>query len=77
MARTRASQAANGTLKTSTNRTGDQKTDPTRWRLLDDKGRQTWHYLKTDAEVKEWPQSVADKWYLGLDTVRQPCLLRA
>lgn len=44
-------------------------TDRSRWRLLDERGRQTWHYLRTDQEVKEWPQSTADKWFLGLDTV--------
>ena len=48
----------------------DEKTDYSRWRLLDDHGRQTWHYLKTDKEVKEWPQSVADKHHLGLPPVR-------
>jgi lanosterol synthase len=47
----------------------DQKTDYSRWRLKDDRGVQTWHYLETEEEVKEWPQSTADKWYLGLDTV--------
>ena len=74
MARTRASYAANGDakdLKGPTNRAGNQKTDPTRWRLLNENGRHTWHYLKTEAEAKEWPQSTADKWYLGLDTVRK------
>jgi lanosterol synthase len=45
------------------------KTDPTRWRLLDESGRLTWHYLEGDEAVKKWPQSTADKWYLGLDTV--------
>ena len=50
----------------------DGKTDHSRWRLLDEEGRQTWHYLKTDEEVKEWPQSVADKYFLGLPTVCPP-----
>jgi lanosterol synthase len=79
MARTRASYAANGELQTTINRTGDKKTDLSRWRMLDDKGNHTWHYLKTDAEAKEWPQSIADKWYLNLDTVYQPVstILRA
>jgi lanosterol synthase len=71
MARTRSSYATDGALKTTTNKAGDQKTDLTRWRLLDDRGRQTWHYLNSDEEVKKWPQSTADKWYLGLDTVRE------
>jgi lanosterol synthase len=73
MARTKVSEkqakGANG-LKTSTNDQGDKKTDYARWRLLDERGRQTWHYLRTDEEVKNWPQSVADKWFLGLPTVR-------
>ncbi|KAI1176072.1 oxidosqualene:lanosterol cyclase [Nemania sp. FL0916] len=43
------------------------------WRLLDESGRLTWHYLEDDKAAKEWPQSTADKWYLGLDT-EQPDL---
>ncbi|KAH9909690.1 terpene synthase [Xylariomycetidae sp. FL2044] len=43
-------------------------TDKTRWRMLDEKGRHTWHYLEDDEAAKAWPQSTADKWYLGLDT---------
>ena len=46
-----------------------EKTDYSRWRLLDEHGRQTWHYLTTDEELKEWPQSEADRYHLGLDTV--------
>lgn len=47
----------------------DAKTDHSRWRMLDDRGRQTWHYLESDEEVKNWPMSAADKWYLGMETV--------
>ena len=47
----------------------DPKTDYSRWRLQDDQGRQTWHYLQTDEELKKWPQTTADKYHLGLDTV--------
>ena len=47
----------------------DQKTNYTRWRLLDEHGRHTWHYLKSDEELKSWPQSCADKHFLGLPTV--------
>lgn len=47
----------------------DEKTDYTRWRLRDDRGRQTWHYLKTDQEIEDWPQTAADKYHLGLPTV--------
>lgn len=46
-----------------------ERTDHARWRLLDEKGRQTWHYLEDDEEVKEWPQSRADKYFLGLPLV--------
>lgn len=45
------------------------KTDHTRWRLKNIRGVQTWHYLDNEEELKEWPMSTADKYYLGLDTV--------
>ena len=48
----------------------DPKTDYSRWRMLDEDGRQTWHYLNTDEELEKWPQSLADKYYLGLPLVR-------
>ncbi len=51
-----------------------EKTDYTRWRLLDERGRQTWHYLENDEELKTWPQSTADKYHLGLPTVKRPIL---
>ncbi|MCJ1434287.1 Lanosterol synthase (Oxidosqualene--lanosterol cyclase) [Xylographa pallens] len=44
----------------------DAKTDLNRWRLLDEEGRQTWHYLESEDEIKEWPQSIADRHHLGL-----------
>ncbi|KAF2125394.1 lanosterol synthase [Dothidotthia symphoricarpi CBS 119687] len=44
------------------------KTDYTRWRLRNDRGCHTWHYLETEEEEKAWPQSTADKYFLGLDT---------
>jgi hypothetical protein len=47
-----------------------ERTDYSRWRLLDEKGRQTWHYLEDDEAVKNWPQTTADKYFLGLPTVR-------
>lgn len=53
------------------NAKGDQKTDYGRWRLKDDRGCQTWHYLQTEEEVKAWPQSAADRYFLGLETVCQ------
>ncbi|RYP11868.1 hypothetical protein DL767_011271 [Monosporascus sp. MG133] len=54
----------------------EDKTDRTRWRMLDEKGRHTWHYLEEDEAVEKWPQSIADKYYLGLDT-EQPDLPKA
>ncbi|KAG9806098.1 oxidosqualene-lanosterol cyclase, partial [Aureobasidium melanogenum] len=51
---------------------GDQKTDATRWRLRDVGGEQTWHYL-SEEQAKEWPQTTADKYFLGLPT-EQPTL---
>ncbi|KAJ3855089.1 terpenoid cyclases/protein prenyltransferase alpha-alpha toroid [Lentinula lateritia] len=40
-----------------------------RWRLLvNDNGRHTWHYLKTDEEIQEWPQNTVDKFWIGLPT---------
>ena len=48
----------------------EEKTDIYRWRLLDERGRQTWHYLESDDEVEAWPQSIADKYFLGLPLVR-------
>jgi lanosterol synthase len=51
----------------------DLKTDYSKWRLLDDDGRQTWHYLESDEENKKWPQSIADKYFLGLPTVILSC----
>jgi lanosterol synthase len=68
MVRTRSEAKTNGVRKSLPGKQPD-KTDYTRWRLLDERGRQTWHYLNTDEEIKEWPQSVADKWFLGLPTV--------
>jgi lanosterol synthase len=52
----------------------DQKTDYSRWRLLDEQGRHTWHYLTTDEQLKAWPQTTADKFHLGLPTVRSNIL---
>jgi hypothetical protein len=44
------------------------RTDYSLWRLKVKHGRQTWHYL-TPEEAKEWPQSITDKYHLGLETV--------
>lgn len=46
-------------------------TDYSRWRLLvNDGGRHTWHYLRTDEECKEWPQNDVDKYWIGIPLVR-------
>jgi lanosterol synthase len=58
---------AQGHLSPDSN--GDSKTDYTRWRLVNEEGRQTWRYLETDEENEAWPQTVADKYNLGLPTV--------
>ncbi|KAL8825788.1 MAG: hypothetical protein Q9170_007662 [Blastenia crenularia] len=50
----------------------DPRTDLSRWRLLDERGRQTWHYLESDSEIESWPQSTADKYFLGLPTGLPP-----
>ena len=49
-----------------------ERTDYTRWRMLDESGRQTWHYLVDDEDAEEWPQSIADKYFLDLPTVCIP-----
>jgi len=54
----------------------DPKTDHTRWRLVDDHGRQTWEYLRSEESAKQWPQSTADKWFVGLNTVRRTATSR-
>lgn len=46
------------------------RTDYTRWRLKTEDGRQTWDYLTTDEQLAAWPQSIADKYHLGLPTVK-------
>lgn len=62
----------NGALKANgTSNPGlRETTDRSRWRLHNDRGLHIWKYLESDEECEKWPQSYADKWYLGLDTVR-------
>ena len=48
-------------------------TDYSRWRLrVNDGGRHTWHYLRTDEEDEKWPQNKVDKYWLGLPLVCAP-----
>jgi lanosterol synthase len=60
---------ANQQVPLHSTKAGHERTDYTKWRLKDDRGCHTWHYLKTEEEIKAWPQSTADKYFLGLDTV--------
>lgn len=62
-----ANGSANGSIKRED--VVDLKTDHTRWRMKNVDGRQTWHYLESDEELKAWPMTSADKYYLGMDTV--------
>ena len=59
----------NGSAQALAAQERDDQTDRTRWRLKDDHGRHIWHYIEKDAE--HWPQTVADKYFLGLATVRE------
>lgn len=57
----------NGTTVASIGK--EDTTEIQRWRLLDEEGRQTWHYLETEEEVHAWPQTIADRYHLGLPLV--------
>ncbi|KAF2685400.1 terpene synthase [Lentithecium fluviatile CBS 122367] len=64
-------EKTNGAVKDSARGKGgvaESKTDRTRWRLEDERGCQIWRYLESDEECEKWPQSVADKYFLGMDT---------
>ncbi|KAJ3225057.1 Lanosterol synthase (Oxidosqualene--lanosterol cyclase) [Clydaea vesicula] len=37
-----------------------------KWRLKVEDGRQTWHYLQSIEEEKNWPQTECDKYWLGI-----------
>lgn len=47
-------------------RAGYPPTDHSRWRLKVKDGRQTWHYLRTDAELAAWPQTNVERYWLGM-----------
>lgn len=51
-----------------------ESTDKARWRLSSEGGRHTWHYLEDDEATKEWPQSYADKYFLGMPLVKHPAV---
>ena len=69
---TRSGKTPNGKKANGTSSAFSEHTDKTRWRMLDDDGRQTWHYLEDDKEAEAWPQSFADKYFVGLPLVRSP-----
>ena len=68
-----ANGSANGTTNGTIKQLDDveRKTDHLRWRMKDVDGRQTWRYLESDEQLKAWPMTSADKYYLGMDTVRR------
>jgi lanosterol synthase len=81
-----ANGSANGTANGSLKEDHDLelKTDHSRWRMQNIDGCQRWHYLESDEQLKAWPMTSADKYYLGQDTVRckaisvvQDCILTA
>ena len=50
-------------------------TDYSRWRLVvDEDGRHSWTYLRTDEQCTEWPQKPLDKFWMGLPTVRSQAI---
>lgn len=64
------SYADGNDVQGSTLNLGHTSTERTRWRLLDERGRQRWRYLRTDDEAKAWPMNTYERYALGLDTVR-------
>jgi lanosterol synthase len=46
----------------------DKSTDRSKWRLKDEMGRHTWHYLEDEEQLKAWPQTTVEKHHLGLET---------
>ncbi|RHZ69532.1 hypothetical protein Glove_283g113 [Diversispora epigaea] len=43
-----------------------ERTDLEKWRLKVENGRQMWYYLENEDEIKNWPQSIVEKYWLGL-----------
>ena len=72
-----ANGSTNGTIKPIEDYDAELKTDHARWRMKNVDGRQTWHYLESDEQLKAWPMTAADRYYLGQDTVRQQEILPA
>lgn len=70
-----ANALTNGTIKPLQDYDAELKTDHSRWRMKNVDGRQTWHYLQSDEQLKAWPMTAADKYYLGQNTVSQQKIL--
>ncbi|KAF2769775.1 ERG7, lanosterol synthase [Teratosphaeria nubilosa] len=62
-----ALKSADGHIAATDQQQPVSATDLRRWRLRDDRGRQTWHYLADDEELKKWPITTADKYFVGLE----------
>src|ERR1700685_928785 len=45
-----------------------ERTNYSRWRLQVEHGRQIWTYIDP-SQVPAWPQSIPEKYHLGLETV--------
>lgn len=45
-----------------------ESTDLSKWKLHNDRGRQTWHYSENQSPEE---QKFYDRYFLGLDIVRQ------
>jgi len=66
----KANGAVNGGVNGRANGSvGTSKTDYSRWRLENVRGCQIWKYMESDEACEKWPQSVADKYHLGMETV--------
>lgn len=53
-----------------------KRTSFERLRLKDDDTRHRWVYLEDESALQAWPQSYADKYFLGLDLVYSLLFLR-
>ena len=59
----------NGVIATGIERSpAIERTDFSLWRLKVKHGQQIWHYI-TPEEGEKWPQTVVEKYHLGLETV--------
>lgn len=68
MSPTLRSRDQNGRAHTNGGKDSDpESTDLSRWRLKVETGRHVWHYLKTDEQCQQWPQTDEDKFWLGID----------